>query len=62
MPVTSRPRTRLEPISMRSRSTRRGMIGLARRPSSVEECGEQDERRAADAERTRGEQAVFAST
>ena len=35
MPVTSRPRTRLEPISMRSRRIRSGMIGLAMRASSA---------------------------
>ena len=33
MPVTSRPRTRLEPISIRRRSIRSGMIGLATRAS-----------------------------
>ena len=35
MPVISMPRTRLEPISMRNRRMRSGMIGLARRASSA---------------------------
>src|ERR1700728_4066925 len=35
MPVMSSPRTRLDPISMRWRRTRKGMIGLASRDSST---------------------------
>ena len=35
MPVTSSPRTRLEPMSMRRRRTRSGMIGLEMRACSA---------------------------